>query len=240
MDKEGLLERCEDVELVKEIIDVYAPLAKRLRGIVGLDEKMAEIAKVAPEAFLRCMLYGNASEARAAAKDVLDRVQGRPVERVVSVSMNYSQASLTEVNNELRQFIGRIIADGGGVGHKQIEESGSGEDGGDNVTEGSIVSGDEDRAVCAEQNSEEVFGVEGAGSGVSGREQNWKNVCGGDGSLEGNKAGGEGISDCGESGIRARSQGHDLSGDQGVVSAASDQEGEAKLDGGSDEDGHSG
>ena len=103
-----LLDRIDDKQLLAEMMTEFLPVFKKIRSMRNLDDQLSAIARMAPYVLAKNMLFGNSSEAGKAAGDVLNRVQGKPIERVMTMTMQVENMSAAEIDNELKRLDAKL------------------------------------------------------------------------------------------------------------------------------------
>lgn len=130
LETDKAVEMIDDKRILGELIEEMLPVFRKMKHLDSIDDMMNASSKFAAMVLYKTMMFGDTKEARAAANDILNRSQGKPIERQMSVSMNMNTLSMTEVDNEIK----RVLAKFNTGRPKEIVEitSGEGEDmGGD-------------------------------------------------------------------------------------------------------------
>ena len=141
-----LLDMIDDKKLLAEMLTEFLPVFRKIKSMRNLDEQLAAISRMAPYILAKTMMFGSSAESRGAANDVLNRVQGKPIERQMSMTMQVNSMTEAEIDNELRRLESKFV-----------EEAKTGTSSG----EGKALGGDEGREVRAESSPEALHGVEG-------------------------------------------------------------------------------
>lgn len=160
--EDGMVEALDEKALLIEMMRELLPVFKKTRELRDADDILRTWAPAAAKVLVKNTLFGDERAQNSAAKEILDRVNGRAVERQVSLNADLGSLKDPEVDRELGRIfhkLGRDIfvesaGDGPGGKAKTAQVS---------QTEGKTVGGGEIREVLSEHSSEKVFRKQGKG-----------------------------------------------------------------------------
>lgn len=111
-DYEGVREREEEeiderAEFMRVMVE-FLPVLRRFRGMRDADEIMRMSAPMAAQSLVWCMLFGDVKSKESAAKEILNRAHGKPVERQLSVNADINGMSEGEIDNDLVRIFEKV------------------------------------------------------------------------------------------------------------------------------------
>jgi len=145
--------------LSKAVMREFRVIYEQTKNERNADRVLSAYQGLAAKALVGTMIFGDKTEVRQAAKEILDRVLGRSVERKMTLALNVDGMSLTEVDNELKRL---ASGHAGGQEAAIIEAT---------FTEGENSSGDAGGSVSTEQGAESISGESNEDKGTDLREQ---------------------------------------------------------------------
>lgn len=96
---------------------------KKLRKHKDIDTKLKAIAQMCPDVYLTVLATGDAGERLKAANSVMDRVQGKPIERTMNMNMIVENKTEAEIDNELKRLAAKLNGSGAEEGSVEIAPS---------------------------------------------------------------------------------------------------------------------
>lgn len=182
LNEDLLVEMIDDKRMLAEILEEYLPIFKKIRSMRDPDEQLKALVKFAPMVLGRNLLFGDHSESRQAAKDILDRVQGRPIERQMTMNVNVNTLTETEVDNELSRLLTKFNPGSpqGPAGRRETDVVIPPEE------ERGDLGSDQGGSDGAESSPEALLGVQGEDQGLHSGEQGGQDVRGSDSDVESN------------------------------------------------------
>lgn len=152
--EDKMIQMLDDKQVLGELLEEVLPIYKRTKKMKNADEILSAYQGVAARSLVRPMFFGSHKEVRQSAKEVLDRVLGKPIERQMRLTANVDAMSEAEIDNELRRL--KAAGIDGGYEEAEVEVI---------VEERTDIAGDHGGSVEAEPNTEAVSGVEGEDTG---------------------------------------------------------------------------
>lgn len=102
--EDSVIDRIDQSREFTEMMAEHLVSYKKLKYHKDIDGKLKALANSCPDILATALFTGNQAEKLKAVKEILDRVQGKPIERTMNLNMAVENKTEAEIDNELKRL----------------------------------------------------------------------------------------------------------------------------------------